>query len=85
MLLLRFEPAPNQKITHAHEANTRHVINKRVICELPAVHKRLRLMSFKRWAMPPVCVPCFRSGVGADRDGLFTLGAKNDTCGFQLR
>jgi hypothetical protein len=29
-------------------------INKRATCELPAAYKRLRLIAFKRWGMPPV-------------------------------
>ncbi|KAJ7897503.1 hypothetical protein B0H13DRAFT_1884612 [Mycena leptocephala] len=44
-------------ITHMHEGNMRPIlraINKRATCELPAAYKRLRLLAFKRWGMPPV-------------------------------
>jgi hypothetical protein len=29
-------------------------INKRAACELPTAYKRLRLIDFKRWVMPPM-------------------------------
>jgi hypothetical protein len=32
-------------------------INKRAACELPTAYKRLRLIDFKRWGMPPVQKP----------------------------
>ncbi|KAJ7888027.1 hypothetical protein B0H13DRAFT_1888576 [Mycena leptocephala] len=40
-----------------HEENMRQIlraINKRAACELPTTYKRLQLIDFKRWVMPPV-------------------------------
>jgi hypothetical protein len=54
MLLRRFEPTTHQCALHMHTRETCGNFSEPSISEQTAVHKRLQLMEFKRWGMPPV-------------------------------
>ncbi|KAJ7903045.1 hypothetical protein B0H13DRAFT_1882303 [Mycena leptocephala] len=61
-------------------------INKRATCELPAAYKRLRLIAFKRWGMPPVSCEAGESDrrygrVHVARDDVIRPQARNKRVG----